>query len=186
MNTTNVKNWIQKAGVFARDIFVAFLGSELSEDKKPKTPQEMIGLVLRDELLPDREDLFKELDRMGSDGAAIQALLDDANINHNGIVIVNLPNGRTIRRTENWVVSRLLDVKKKKDREWTLARMSRLLEEHGDAAFIARLEILNNNWYAQYPRLFAEWVKDVTSDTSGQKMPDWLENLFGRNLLGRR
>jgi len=63
-----------------------------------------------------------------------------------------------MRRTENWVINRILQVEPK-DRQWLLAKWNRLCEE-SPGAFLAELSLLENDWFIQYPRLFWENLGD--------------------------
>jgi len=176
----NIPNWLIHLGTEFATSFVAALtahkaahGDERKETPKKLTEAAAQGLLRG--LLPDREDVVKELERLGRDGEVILRLLEEANVEHGGVIEVSMPHGGTKRYTENWVVNRLLDVKVKKDRDWTLSRLNRLCA--GDrAAFMARLELLHNDWYKQYPRLVFASARDgaVRLDNALGPVAAWL------------
>lgn len=110
-------------------------------------------------LKPDREDILKELDRLGSLGQGILDLIEKANLT-GGIIRIRDASGKvTARKTENWLMNMLLKVEPC-DRQAFLARLNTFLEDKGAAALIARLETLDNDWYVQYPRMLAEIFTD--------------------------
>jgi len=171
------RQMLEGAFLFASDVAAAFLGSELAEDKKGR---EGVGRELRKALMPDREDVLKELERLGPDGEAILSLLEDANTLHGGVITVRTKGGGTKRYTENWVINRLLAIEPK-DRGWVFVRFNQLCRDD-PAAFLARLEILNNDWYTQYLRLIAanagEGLRRIDEDVFGP-LAEWLGTMPG-------
>ncbi len=168
-----VPKWLEGVLVTVKDVGTAFVGSVWAHGR-----EEVAKAAIR-ALMPDREDVLKDLNRYAPETRFIRRLLKRANVLHGGIITVNLPNGRRMRRTENWVINRILQVEPK-DRQWLLARWNRLCEEN-PAAFLAELSLLENNWYLQYPRLIFGDTKDALArlDHSLGPVADWLESLAG-------
>jgi hypothetical protein len=165
---------------FGLDVLAAFWGSELAEDKKGR---EAVGRELRKALPPppDREDVFKELIRLGPEGQAIRNLLEEANTRHGGIITIRLPDGREVHRTENWVMSRLLEFEPR-DRRSMFAILNQILEEDGgEAAFLASLELINNDRFAQWLRLLQTRAGNRATqfNDSLEPLARWLEDLAG-------
>lgn len=169
------QGWFKGAFTAVGDVAAAILGGVLGAKWSEKaTGKEKAQAILEKgaeivvpHLQPDREDVLKELDRLGL--REILNLIEKTNL-AGGIIRIRNTSGKVVeRKAENWLINMLLKVEPR-DRGAVFAKLNALLEDEGVAALIARLQVLDNDWYSQYPRMFAEAFADKASD-AWQRVP---------------
>ncbi len=157
-----VKNkWMKKIVTFGGDalatIFGGMLGAKWAETSIKTEILKQTGDGLKKHLTPNREEVMKELLRLGDDGTAIVELLQEAN-REKGFIKCG-----SKRYPENWIVNMLLKIKLK-DRQWEYALLNEMCKnDRGE--FFTLLEILCNDGLNQYLSV----VKDIAKDLLKRK-----------------
>lgn len=138
-----VPSWLSALGHFGSDILGGIIGARLGESAgRAQLGAEIKARLEKVLVIPDREDVMKELLRLEREGAAIVRLLNRANAAR-GIVKVG-----DKYYTENFIISMLLKVEPQ-DREWVFSFLNGILER-SEGEFFTQLEILHNDGYLQY------------------------------------
>lgn len=135
-----VPTWLSAIGHVISDVAGAIIGTRLGDGWKQRAAEEA-GAELKRILLPDREDILKELLNLGDEAEELVCLLKEAN--RTGFITV-----QSQRYTENWIVNMLLKVEAK-DRLWVYPLLNDICrQDHGE--FFTLLEILHNDGFAQW------------------------------------
>lgn len=134
-----VPTWLSAVGHFLSDILGGVVGAQVA-DLRGKATQEVAAEVRR-VLLPDREDVMKELLLLGDGAKELIELLKKAN--RDGFVPVH---GK--RYTENWIVTMLLKIEPE-DRQWVYLLLNEAYTQ-GEEEFFTLLDILHNDGWFQW------------------------------------
>ena len=171
------KGWLMGFLTTAGDVLATIGGAILGVKwgEKPTATREVLRKgadVAREYLTPDREDILKELDRLGDLAKPLRNFIDRTNM-EGCIIRIRDAAGKVIeRKAETWLINMLLKVEPR-DRQAFLTNLTALYEdagENGPQALIARLKTLDNDWYVQYPRMVAEAFADKAKEVR-QSMP---------------
>ncbi len=138
-----VPTWLSALGHFTSDVVGTMFGIQVAETRKKAA--EVAGTELKRALMPDREDVMKEILYLGDEAKALHELLVEAN--ELGFVV---SEGK--RRAESWIVNMLLKVDPR-DRSWVFRMLNEALAEQGRKEFFTHLETLHNDGWLQYLRL---------------------------------
>ena len=147
-----VPTWLSALGHFTSDVVGTMLGIQVAETRGKAA--EAAGKELRRVLMPDREDIMKEILYLGEDAKNLHDLLVEA---EHGFVEVE---GKRYR--ENWIINMLLKVDSK-DRGWVFRMLNEVLSQDRKD-FFTHLEILHNDGWLQYLRL----AKIVVEEKMGE------------------
>lgn len=146
-----VPTWLSVVGHFASDVLGGIVGARLGGDWREKATEQATAELKRI-LLPDREDVMKELLYLGDAAASLVALLRKAN--QTGFVTAAAGK----RYSENWIVNMLLKIEPQ-DREWVYTILNAICEQD-EEEFFSHLEILHNDGFVKLlERLRADLFK---------------------------
>lgn len=138
--------WLSAIGHFVSDVVGTVLGVQVVETRKKVA--EAAGVKLKDVLMPDRTHIMQELLALGDDTKELVDLLKRA---EDGFIRVGKK-----RYLENWIINMLLKIEPKY-RQPVFLQLNEVLETKGEAEFFTYLEILHNDGWAQYLKLF--WIQ---------------------------
>lgn len=150
--------FLSAIGHFFGDVLGGFIGARLVGDLREKATEEAAKEVQR-VLSPDREDVLKDLLRLGDEAAAILKLIGEAN--REGFVTV-----QERRYTENWIVNMLLKIEPK-DRAWVYPILNAVLALNREE-FFTLLEVLHNDGFLQWMQVLRAVVKEKLQPVTQQ------------------
>lgn len=164
-----VPTWLSAIGHVISDVAGAIIGTRLGDGWKQRAAEEA-GAELKRILLPDREDILKELLNLGDEAEELVRLLKEAN--RVGFIIE-----QDTRYTENWIINMLLKIEPQ-DRQWVYPLLDEIcgLDRAG---FFTFLSILYNDGFLQWLQV----AKAVTKVGTGQltkKLRPYADNLAVR------
>lgn len=154
-----VPTWLSALGHFASDVVGTMLGIQVTEERRKAA--EIAGTELKRVLMPDREDVMKEILYLGDEAKSLFDLLTEA---EHGFIEME---GK--RYAENWIINMLLKVDAE-DRGWVFRILNEVLEVQGREEFFTHLEILHNDGWLQYLKLVKAEVGEVIESVK-EKLP---------------
>ena len=167
-----VPTWLSALGHFGSDILGGILGARLSEPDWKRQVAVKIGEHAGKVVLPDREDIMKELLKLGEDSDAIIALLTEAR--RNKFIQIGAKKYR-----EGWIITTLLEVDPQ-DRRWVFEFLNSVCTRSRED-FFTLLEIINKDDWVQFM-----WMAGVYTKEGALRSSAWVKANFPRHRRAAR